>query len=239
MKYQAFLSRRKFKLIYKTQSSAFNAEQDVWLPRNIKCVGVNISVPSIVSVEKVDKFVKSLDISHISEIPNFSGVSRTVTGPVFMILDLHLCLAYLRERLIWFNENIYHFIIKFSDDGAPETSDLGMSIGSLTVWNFGDKVRSRPVEPVHNEINAWQHLLNVMYQEALRRGLIETFLEILSLPLQTSDNNQVRQSVSSTLPHHAEGAGDRAKQSELLQEKHKVFQEAIGRARTSHSVEVT
>ena len=104
------------------------------------------------------------------------------------------------------------------------------------IGEFAD--RQRP-EPAHNEINAWQHLLNVMYQEALRRGLIETFLEILSLPLQASDNNQVRQSVPSTLPHHPEGAGDRARQSDLLQEKHKVFQEAIGRATTSHSVEVT
>ena len=34
-------------------------------------------------------------------------------------------------------------MIQFSDDGAPETSDRSMSIGSLTVWNFGDKVRSR------------------------------------------------------------------------------------------------
>ncbi|KAL9958831.1 hypothetical protein ACROYT_G035899 [Oculina patagonica] len=33
MKYQAFLSRRKFQLICKTQSSVFNAEKDVWLPR--------------------------------------------------------------------------------------------------------------------------------------------------------------------------------------------------------------
>lgn len=143
MKYQAFLSRRKFQLICKTQSSVFNAEQDVWLPRNIKCPGVNISVPRIVSDEKVEKFVKSLDRGHVSEIPNYSGVSRTVTGLVFMILDLHLHLSYLKNRLIWFNDNTYHFIVQFSDDGAPETSDLSMSIGSLTLCNFGDKVRSR------------------------------------------------------------------------------------------------
>ena len=33
IKYQAFLSRRKFQLICKTQSSVFNAEEDVWLPK--------------------------------------------------------------------------------------------------------------------------------------------------------------------------------------------------------------
>ena len=46
--------------------------------------------------------------------------------------------------------------------------------------------RQRP-EPVHNEINAWQHLLNCIYREALTSGLIEVFLEILSLPLQACD----------------------------------------------------
>ena len=129
MKYQAFLSRRKFQFICKTQSSVFNAEQNVWVPRNINSAGVNVSLPRIVSDEKVDKFVKSLDIGHACEIPNYSGVSRTVTGLVFMILDLHLRLPYLRDRLLWFNDNTNHFIIQFSDDGAPETSDLSMSIG--------------------------------------------------------------------------------------------------------------
>ena len=95
------------------------------------------------SDKKVDKFVKSLDIGHVSEIPNYLGVSMTVTGVVFMTLDLHLWLPYVRNKLIWFNEIINHFIIQFSDDGASEISDLSMSIGSLTVCNFGDKVRSR------------------------------------------------------------------------------------------------
>lgn len=145
MKYQAFTSRRKFKLICKTQSSVFNAEKDMQLPRNFECAGANISLPHIVSDQRVDTFVKSLDIGHVSEIPNYSGVSRTVTGLVFVILDLQLCLPYFRDRLIWFNENVNHFIIQFCGDGAPETSDLSMSIGSLTgtIWNCGDKVRSR------------------------------------------------------------------------------------------------
>ncbi|XP_022806312.1 uncharacterized protein LOC111343412 [Stylophora pistillata] len=143
IKYQAFLSSRKFQLICKTQSSVFNAEKDLWLPRNVKCAGVNVAIPRVASDEKVDKFVKSLDIEHECEIPIYSKVSRTVTGLVFMTLDLHLRLPYLRNQLIWFNENTNHFIVQFSDDGAPETSDPSMSIGSLTVWNFGDHVRSR------------------------------------------------------------------------------------------------
>ena len=31
----------------------------------------------------------------------------------------------------------------FSDDGASETNELTMSIGSMVCWNFGDQVRSR------------------------------------------------------------------------------------------------
>ena len=34
-------------------------------------------------------------------------------------------------------------IIHLSHDGVPETKDLGMSIGTHTIWNFGDHVRSR------------------------------------------------------------------------------------------------
>ena len=49
-----------------------------------------------------------------------------------MILDLHLRLPRLHKQLIWFKGNKYHFIFQFCDDGAPETSELAMSIGSLT-----------------------------------------------------------------------------------------------------------
>lgn len=44
---------------------------------------------------------------------------------------------------MWFSENENHFIFQFSDDGAPETSKLTMSIGSMGCWNFGDQVQSR------------------------------------------------------------------------------------------------
>ena len=84
-----------------------------------------------------------LAIGCISQIPNVTGVTRTITGLVFMTFDLHLRLPHLFRQLIWFNENTNHFIFQFSDDGAPETSQLTMSIGSLTLWNFGKRVRNR------------------------------------------------------------------------------------------------
>ena len=141
-KYQNFLSRRKFKLVCKTQTSYFNAESEVWVPRNIKCVGIDLRVLRPVSNAAVDKFVKELNIGSANQIPDAPGVSRTVTGLVFMILDLHLRVPHLAKKLVWFNELENHFIFQFSDDGAPETSQMTMSIGSLTMWNLGDRVRS-------------------------------------------------------------------------------------------------
>ena len=80
-KYQNFLSRRKFNLMCKTQSSVFDPDAEVWLPRNMKCLGVDVELSlSLVSEEKIDKFVKSLDIGSVSQIPNVPGVTRTITG---------------------------------------------------------------------------------------------------------------------------------------------------------------
>ena len=81
-----------------------------------------------------------------------------------MILDLHLRLPSLQKDLIWFNGNKCHFIFQFSDDGAPETSELGMSIGSLTCSNFGSRVRSR-------EFHYLLHCLSVSEKDAVMEDL--------------------------------------------------------------------
>lgn len=144
LKYNHFLSRRNFSMLCRTQNSVFDADKELWVPRNIKCAGVDMRVPiNSVSNESIEKFVMSLDIGHVNQIPGIPGLTRTVTGLVFMVLDLHLRLPYLSCKLIWFNDNINHFIFQFSDNGAPETSQLSMSIGSITLWNLGERVRSR------------------------------------------------------------------------------------------------
>ena len=53
-----------------------------------------------------------LDFGYVCQIPGCPGVSRTVTGLVFMILDLHLRLPHLKRKLMWFNDN--SFILFFS-----------------------------------------------------------------------------------------------------------------------------
>lgn len=141
-KYQNHLSRRKFVLVCRTQSSYFNAASETWLPRNVNCMGIDLRLPKSVSNCVVDAFVKALDIGDITELPNVAGVSRTVTGLVLMILDLHLRVPHLCRKLVWYNGLENHFIMQFSDDGAPETSQLTMSIGSMTTWNLGERVRS-------------------------------------------------------------------------------------------------
>ena len=122
----------------------------------------NIALPKIVGDLKVDYFVKSLDIGHVCQISNYPGVSRKVAGLVFMILDLHLRLPRLQKDLI--NGNKCHFIFQFSDDGAPETSELGISVGSLTCWNFGSRVRSR-------EFHYLPHCLSVPEKDAVMEDL--------------------------------------------------------------------
>ena len=40
--------------------------------------------------------------------------------------------------------------MEFSDDGAPETSELTMCIGTISCWNFGTRIRSRDYHyPLH------------------------------------------------------------------------------------------
>ena len=143
MKYQNSLSRRKLNLVYKTQSSFFNGENEAWIPRNVQRLGINIRLLQAVSDKVVDKFVKDLNIGHCNQIPSTLGVTRTVIGVVFMIMDLHFRVPHLAKKLTWFNELENHFIFEFSDDDAPETSQLTMSLGSITLWNLGDRVRSR------------------------------------------------------------------------------------------------
>ena len=79
------------------QSSVYDAEQEVWLLRNIKCLDVEIPLLNVSDL-KVYHFIKSLDIGHVCQISNYPGVSRTVTGLVFMILDLHLRLPRLHNN---------------------------------------------------------------------------------------------------------------------------------------------
>ena len=90
IKYTNFLSRRKYNVLRKTQSSVYDPNKNVWVPRNAKCLGIDIQLSlSYTSNESIEKFVKTLDIGCVRQIPDVLGVTRTITGLVF-IMELHL-----------------------------------------------------------------------------------------------------------------------------------------------------
>ena len=94
IKYQNFLFRSmpmSMKL-----SPLFHPNSDLWVPRNMECLGLDLTVSRITTSDKrVKNLVKSLDIGHVNQIPNSPGVSRTITGLEFMTIDLTLTLPYL------------------------------------------------------------------------------------------------------------------------------------------------
>ena len=144
MKYQTFMSRRKFQFICKIQKRSFDINTQEWTKNSITYGEYNLNLKTAsVSNKSVELFVRSLDIGDVNIIPGISGVSRTITGLTTLIINLNLKVNNLRENLMWFNDNTNHFVIQFSDDGAPESKDGTMTIGSLTMWNLGQRVRSR------------------------------------------------------------------------------------------------
>ena len=187
-KYQNHLSRRKFVLVCRTQSSYFNAVSETCLPRNVNCMGIDLRLPKSVSNCAADAFVKALDIGDITELPNVAGVSTTVTGLVLMILELHLRVPHLCRKLVWYNGLENHFIMQFSDVGAPETSQLTMSIGSMTTLNLGERVRS----------SDFQYLLHCVI--AGRKCTIE-FQPSANMCWQSWANNEINQAATYPSPY--------------------------------------
>ena len=95
-----------------------------------------------ISGRRVEKLVKGLDIGDIHIIPGYCGAFRSVTALTMMILDLHLRTESLFKKLIWFKNNINNFVIEFSDDGAPESKDEGMCIGSLNAGTLANELEA-------------------------------------------------------------------------------------------------
>jgi hypothetical protein len=52
-------------------------------------------------------------------------------------------------------------------------------LGPPRIGVFADKQRP---EPLHCEINAWQQLLNIVYQEAVQRKMFDQFIKVLGAP---------------------------------------------------------
>ena len=153
-KYASYLSRRKYTFICKIQKSVFASDGD-GVAHPVDYAGHKLDLKTaVVSHKRVEEFAKSIDIGEIHVITGYSGVARTVSTLVSMITDLHLTIPSLKKNLLWFNSIEDHFVVEFSDDGAPESRETTMSIGSLTLWNFGGQIRSRQFHYSLHMINA-------------------------------------------------------------------------------------
>ena len=98
LKYNNYLSTRKYRFQCKTLNSLFDPDKETWIPRNKKVSDGEFCMPKLVSLDKLDKFAKNIDIGHVNLIPGGIGVSRTLVSLVIMIADLHLRLPYLTKR---------------------------------------------------------------------------------------------------------------------------------------------
>ena len=90
-----------------------------------------------------------------------------------MVIDLHLRVQYLSKKLIWFNEMENHFIFQFSDDSAPETSDLTMSIGTTSI-NSKNNLFSNILSP-------FSPIAKSLYSFLYLREALDTMLSSCSL----------------------------------------------------------
>ena len=151
MKYANHLSRRKYNFMCKIQKSTYDESKESWTNNAVVYGEAEINLRSgNISHHAVDTFVKGLDIGEIHQIAGYSGVTRTVTALITMIADINLKVKQQKENLIWFKNIINHFVVEFSDDGAPESREKTMTIGSLTLWNYGSRIRSREFHyPLH------------------------------------------------------------------------------------------
>ena len=177
-KYYSFLSRRKYKFICKIQKSTYDTANQNWIGNRIEFGEYNLNLRTMsISHGSVDAFVKNLDIGEIHQIPGYSGACRTITALTTTITELVYKVDSYRKNLIWFNGNENHFVVEFSDDGAPESRESTMSIGTLSLWNFGNRIRSRDFHyPLHliTASEKEEVCANLWYQHCEEMLLIES-----------------------------------------------------------------
>ena len=91
-------------------------------------------------------------------------------------------------------------------------------LGHPRIGVFADRLRP---EPIHCEINAWQHYLDLLYLEAIHRHKFEAFISVLGAPIGSGDQRQAnenQQPKASVTVAGIDGVGERARQQEMLQQ---------------------
>ena len=85
-------------------------------------------------------------------------------------------------------------------------------------------------EPMHCEINAWQHYIDLLYLEAVNRKKFDTFVSVLGAPVGKGDTETIEES------HHQkrsvkisviDSAGERARHQDILQQSEESFKQHL------------
>ena len=90
---------------------------------------------------------------------------------------------------------------------------------------IGEFSNTQRPELVHNEINAWQHILNMIYKEALRETMWIYFLEVLSSPVDMTEIANIKLSRPQLATPHQEQIRERVRQVDIVNRQAEVFNE--------------
>ena len=60
-------------------------------------------------------------------------------------------------------------------------------LGPPRIGDFADRISP---ELLHLEVNSWQHVLDIMYKESVRRGIFHQFIDVLKNPPKLFDADQ-------------------------------------------------
>ena len=101
-------------------------------------------------------------------------------------------------------------------------------LGHPRIGIFAD--RQQP-EPVHCEINAWQHFLNIIYREAVQRGTFTKFIDIMSASAvgQSTDQGTITEKPR-VFVFHVDGAGERSTKVDIVNDSNTKFVSSLGNA---------
>lgn len=100
-------------------------------------------------------------------------------------------------------------------------------LGSPRIGDFADRLRP---EPMHCEINAWQHYIDLLYLEAVNRNKFDTFVSVLGAALgkgDTETTEETHHQNTSTKISGIDSAGERASHQDFLQQSEESFKQHL------------
>jgi len=107
-------------------------------------------------------------------------------------------------------------------------------LGLPRIGQFADRLRP---EPMHCEINAWQHYIDLLYLEAVHRSKFDTFVSVLGAPLGKGDEETVddrqRQKTGVKISG-IDSVGERARQQEILQQSEENLRQHLEQTGIQH-----